>query len=1267
MSLKTNTSIPVGVKDGVAVTAVAQPLHQVATPTSCTLSVGPRCANVGGPLRSSSENSSFQRCRSTSERSHSATAAAAATSTAAAARATSPSYRHNPYLASPASEVNLYLASPESGGLDVVNWRRSVCSSNNSRSVDVTSDRRLVVRSRSSRRGMSSPARSISGSGGGGDTHDDRGRARNLSPAFMNPLEDQLMEAEETQRCQPRQHPHHHHYHDRCDSIASLSCDSSPYSVVLYSCIDSSSASLGQVSSFLCVPASPLASSTHTRRRMESPSNRHGALNDHSRSHGSPETSSLYYSFGNHSASTVVSTSNNPYVGVSITPENPAPLAGAQDGVSPCSTTLPLRHPTVPRVSSSNSNNNSSASALRTATTESSPVRVARVNTSNSTPSATPRNSSGAAGLNTNESISIPSTYISPAAAVAAAATTTAGTTTTTVTAPVSSEAAASAPGPTNNRSANATRRTATPCSRSVETSPPYNLLSSAPLSPDTADMIVPPGHPVPRVQRQPHVHHYHHGADPSEVSTSSQDSGSAPHYPYQCTPRQQQRGSANSTQPPLFMPPSRAAYGMAANPTTPPPYLNSYSTISNDSGDSGGTQFIYVGSGASLPAATTTTTTATTSPPYGAAVTAVTMNNCLHEDHATAPPPAYDAFSLAVSPDQLDVLSDRAPPTQFTTIAATGSSLPTHHPQLHQSSTGSAVSQEDEEGITAGRLAQQRTEKNNSGTATTGTPRTDSNLLASLTSANGMTRTTAGLPDMLSGGPTMSLASDEEATTASAPATPAVVGQATEGVAVLPKVTRMEEGRALHGARGSAAAGAATRATTTTSAADLEEEEEEGVESDDDDGSAAARTTFTTATGAAAADGKKAKNKKKRARRNRKRKFLEDLPPATEMKFLPPPPPPLPASYDGSGAAMSTEPRFSFDKYYQVLLRWYERILADEADFVGVNCTPAAQPSGNPNINVAGASAGSLEASHATLQNSDVSQSSGNHVADSAMFTLTSLNVAGSNAAGLHATSPNPATARVRRMAGGGEVPVLCPRIEQYMPICDIPSSLVKSCAAVAVAAPYSDARRFSLLSGTSNAEGTAATQAGAKPASEGEEEKAMDSPGAKLLHVQHVGRAVQWANDLMSWWLCYVHPHSFNSRRQRIPQDFPLPVAAGTTTPAFTQVHPSSNTDSVCNWTPSSMVMTSYESGRGQPYHSSSFGTTSSGNVGMSVMSGSVSVAAGAAPEHAYTGLPMSSYPTYAGHDMTAPPPPPPPHHHAYQPQMPPPSVMGVYTVYP
>ncbi|TPP46283.1 hypothetical protein CGC21_4910 [Leishmania donovani] len=49
------------------------------------------------------------------------------------------------------------------------------------------------------------------------------------------------------------------------------------------------------------------------------------------------------------------------------------------------------------------------------------------------------------------------------------------------------------------------------------------------------------------------------------------------------------------------------------------------------------------------------------------------------------------------------------------------------------------------------------------------------------------------------------------------------------------------------------------------------------------------------------------AQRKKKRVRRNRKPKALEDLPPATSMK------------------------------YYAVLLRWYTRLLADEADFVDI------------------------------------------------------------------------------------------------------------------------------------------------------------------------------------------------------------------------------------------------------------------------------------------------------------------------------------------
>ncbi|KPI84988.1 hypothetical protein ABL78_5954 [Leptomonas seymouri] len=1210
MSLRAVVSIPADMEDGAAVEAAvtATPYQpQVTALVSRTSSGIQRPGDAGDPLHIRSENSSFYRCRSTGER-----------SLVAAPCSASPSYRHNPYVASPASEACLYLASPESTGLEEAAGQRSSNGGHHiahERSVDVTSDGRLVVRSRS-HHGMSSLARSTSESGG----HPHH-RSRHMSPVPMSSMEDPQMAAADAA---PR------HY-GRQDSSASLYCDNFSGSAMLYSCTESSSTashhaspSPGQISSLVRAPASPLTTALHTRRRTESPLNK-----SHSRS--SPETSSLYYSFGNQSSATAASTSNNPYVGVRFTPEAPAALAVNQDGVSPYSVALQQRHSTVPRINNDGGAGGEvggfHAAYRRTPIAEDIPFRMTRAYPSMSSRSTTPQNSPGNVVLNSTEfTMDIPSIYVSPTAAAHAAA------------------------------QANV-RTTATPRSRRSDTPPPYNLPSSTPLSPETASMIVPQSQPAVIAL---HQQHYHTSSGPvtlppyavftdaarPEASTSSQNSNLRRLHSHTSAQLQRQRQTAEHTPPPPpppYVPPPQAAHPTAANP---PPYIHSSSRSSSN----GGIQLLYsLGSDLALPSTTTSTATTTPSRDTAMGTTAI-----------PAPPP-YDSPSRATTPDQTDVLSDQPSPTHFRNFTAAGE--------------GSGSTEEDEEG-----RPNRKGGKCSSADALL--PITEKTYLASGNSTNGMTRTVACLPEMLSEGPATLLALNETGVAtaeAGMESSGAIRCHVTPDVSEQKQRRQREEVKTLEStwerSQGQPQHSTAAAPTAPVKGAMADAASDEDVDDDDDDDGEEGGARMTS-SGATTADGKKVRNrKKKRARRSRKLKFLEDIPPVTEMKFLPPPPPPLPAPYDYMSTALD------FDKFYALLLRWYERILADEDDFVGLSY--AVLP---PNLVAAQANAngaGSLEASQSTLHNSGMLQNSGNFTScnpatiavptpeatpTSTLFALTSFANAGPTAATPPTNSANAGTAaRARRTPGGGEVPVRCPRIEQYMPLCDIPPALRSGMQD----GPAPSARRYSLLSTGSNFDNAPAPASGAadeysKPADGGRVDEGGDAPDraaattTSVLHVQNVDKAVQWAKDLNSWWLCYVHPHSFTSRRQNILQGFPISTITPTATAVFTQPNQGSNMGSMYGWSSSSFVMTGYEGQQTFPGP----GGMGSGGVGMSVMGGIGSVTAAASSDHPYPGRSMQAYSPYSIPGMI---PPPPPLLQQQQPQtMPHPSMMGIYTIY-
>ncbi|KPA77288.1 hypothetical protein ABB37_07179 [Leptomonas pyrrhocoris] len=1203
--------------EDVAAPATAVPSHpQEVTLVSQTSSASQFVGNVGGPLRSSSsESSSGNHCRSTGE-----------CSLVPAARTTSPFYRHNPYLASPVSETYLYLASPDGTGLEeAVERHRSSSNSShhnnihsirnsNDRSADVTSDWRLVVRSLS-RRKPSSSVHSTADNDNSNHHHHYRSRTPLMSPAFMNPLENKGVSAMEDAAAAQRGHA-------RRDSAASLSCDNSTSSAVLYSCAESSAASHhaspspGQIASLTRAPAFLFAAAAHTRRRTESPeTSRHSTLSK-SHSWGSPTTSSLYYSFTDHSAAAAISTSNNPYVGVRMTPEAPAALAANQDGVSPYSPALQQqqRLSMIPRVSSNNSSGavianvvngggeagSARGSHRRTPTIEGLPLRMARVGLSASSHSTTTaQNSPGAVASNSTSETAM--TTATPPAYVASTA----------------AAAAAQAPA--------AARLTVTPRSHPSDTPPPYNQPTSAPLSPDTASMIVPPSPPPAMTLRQSRPPASAGGlaglptyAMSSDVVLSEVSSNSSPHQPYRYTPLARQSpwpAAAVRTPPPpqsqpqqsTFMPPSRAAYAMTASP---PPYV--YSSSDNDE-----IRFLHAMDSGTPPPAPTTTAANTAMP---------TMTGLSHNTGvkmaAMASPPPYDGLYAAPTAAQSDVLSDGQSPSKLRTFGGRA-----------EEDGGERLYKQSDRGGGAAAAA-----------ATTVMMRTHDEQAVTTAAEAGNTNC----------GPSHPRAQldtfDEEQHHQQQQQQEAAEMQETIEESQMQRNPATQEADRLHGAM-------------TNEISDEEDAEDDGEEG-------ATLATSVNAGAAAAADTKAKHKKKKRARRNRKQKFLQELPPATEMKFLPPPPPPLPAPHDGAETAApgSKETAVDFDKYYGVLVRWYERILADEADFVGSNSASlplsvaAAQASGN--------GVASLEASHTTLQNSGTltprtSQTMTGSMPDAipgtTVFAMTNFNGSGAAATTTTPTTNNPhassAAARLRHTTGGGEVPVLCPRIEQYMPLSDIPLGLrtgVPNGSGTSV-------RRYSLQSTGSSVESPATVHGGETAAA-----------AAPVLHVQHVDRAVQWAAALNSWWLAYVHPHSFSSRRQRIPPGFPMPpiptatAAAAATAAAFPSPNTGSNMGSMDGWSASSTAVTGYEGQQQQqPFYGS--GGMGGGGAGMQVMSGSGSVAATATSNAMYAGLPLSSYSPYSPYSIPGMAPPPPPLQQ--QPQMQQlshPSIMGVYTIY-
>ncbi|KAG5483340.1 hypothetical protein LSCM1_04887 [Leishmania martiniquensis] len=276
----------------------------------------------------------------------------------------------------------------------------------------------------------------------------------------------------------------------------------------------------------------------------------------------------------------------------------------------------------------------------------------------------------------------------------------------------------------------------------------------------------------------------------------------------------------------------------------------------------------------------------------------------------------------------------------------------------------------------------------------------------------------------------------------------------------------------------------------------DISDEEEKGL--DDDEGS----VTAADAT-------HKSKRKKKRARRNRKAKVLEDLPPATSMKYLPPPPPPLPPGsprqLNRAGAPAKDAPSTpAFDRYYAILLRWYKRLLADEADFVDI---------ANARSFDAATAAAALSAEAREVRD-------GSHTAADKPPSVCPRQPlhSGPITPLMGPVSPPLMPTTVPAYLGGtgsgtgnnAEVHVRCPRIEQYMAPCDIPAEL--------------------LLLPTPN---TALNNPGGNQAETVAETQATGTATMVVPHsVKDVPSAVRWARDLETWWFCYVFPHAAHTR---------------------------------------------------------------------------------------------------------------------------------------
>ncbi|KAG5505145.1 hypothetical protein JIQ42_04332 [Leishmania sp. Namibia] len=300
----------------------------------------------------------------------------------------------------------------------------------------------------------------------------------------------------------------------------------------------------------------------------------------------------------------------------------------------------------------------------------------------------------------------------------------------------------------------------------------------------------------------------------------------------------------------------------------------------------------------------------------------------------------------------------------------------------------------------------------------------------------------------------------------------------------------------------------------------DAENTDEEGKGGNDDEGSV---------TGADAAQKGK---KKKRAHRNRKAKMLEDLPPVTSMKYLPPPPPPPPMSpmqLNPTGAPVndaSSTP--AFNKYYAVLLRWYTRLLSDEADFVDIV---------NARSFDAATAAAALSAEARQARD-------GSHAAagkppspcprQSPQFGLINPLVDPAPPSLVPKTVPAYFGGTGNSSGSSAEVHVRCPRIEHYMAPCDIPAEL----------------RLF-----------RAPTTAGKNP--EGIKSETMAETqvaGADTMVMPHsvkdVPSAVRWARALETWWFCYVFPHVAHTRHlPRTTQ--PLAQSASTSPASLTVSH--------------------------------------------------------------------------------------------------------------
>ncbi|GET87123.1 hypothetical protein, conserved [Leishmania tarentolae] len=235
---------------------------------------------------------------------------------------------------------------------------------------------------------------------------------------------------------------------------------------------------------------------------------------------------------------------------------------------------------------------------------------------------------------------------------------------------------------------------------------------------------------------------------------------------------------------------------------------------------------------------------------------------------------------------------------------------------------------------------------------------------------------------------------------------------------------------------------------------------------------------------------------KKKRVRRSRKGKILEDLPPVTFMKYLPPPPPPplaLPSPLDPAGAPSNVALSSSaFDRYYAVLLRWYTRLLADEADFVDI----AAARSFDAATAAATMSAEARQArdsSYASVGKPPSAYSlecvhSG--PISSPMGSVSSL---------LSKSLPVYVGSSGDRSGRNAEVHVRCPRIEQYVESCDIPAEL-----------------RLCPTAKTADTQATGAAT-------------------VTLPHsVKDAPSIVRWARDLETWWFCYIFPLAAHTRYQ-------------------------------------------------------------------------------------------------------------------------------------